>query len=278
VKTRLLVSLASVVIAFASGCEGKKETTATGSPSQNPPTPAPEPRAADQSASRVPAAVSGEPKTLPSTDSNTKPKPATDTATPPQPSAQTPPRPQTQPQPSAQTPPKPAAPKSEGGAALLAQLEKLPVGLKVVHTPAKVKARKNDGSLANVDARWTYHWSYATTVSATDKPLTIVQFGSCEWIDGKWAIPQNTDEYDVIAGAGKDFGEWYSCPEAKVETGKEYKDPQNWSGSKTVRAFKQKWYYIAKDADGKFYKGEAEVELLGELDTTAAKDKPGKGK
>jgi hypothetical protein len=109
-------------------------------------------------------------------------------------------------------------------------------------------------------------------VTATEKPLTVVSFGSCEWIDGAWAIPQDTDEYDVITGSGKEFDEWYSCPDAKLDVGTAYKDPQNWSGSKTVRTFKQKWYYIATDESGNRYKGEAEVELLGELGGKVAKD------
>jgi hypothetical protein len=155
------------------------------------------------------------------------------------------------------------------GEAILKQLESLPVGIKVVHVPPKVKARKNPGTLEHVAKNWSYYWGYETRVSTMEKPVTIIAFGSCEWVDGKWAIPSNPEEYDVILGTGQQFNEWYLCTQAKLEPGQEYVDNRNWSGSKTLRSFKQKWFYIGVDKDGKRVKGEAEVELLGELDSGA---------
>src|SRR5262249_46522649 len=132
-----------------------------------------------------------------------------------------------------QTPPQPKQPAANQGDQILKELEKLPVGIKVVHTPAKLKASKNDGSKTNIDKKWTFEWSYKTTVSPVDKAMDIVVFGQCEWIDGKWSMPTDSDEHDVILGGGREFAEWYNCPKGRLDPGKEAVDPINWSGSKT---------------------------------------------
>jgi hypothetical protein len=254
----LLAGLVAVAVACAPGCgEGKKETAAdAGAAPQTPP-----PVAGDEPGKTSRGGPQGETSPAPK-----RPIPV-------------PPAGPGRPAPDKQPPPPGKQPNADGGEKLLKALEQMPVGIKVVHTPAKLKGHTHDGTQKHIDTRWLFYWGYQTTVSAVDAPLDVVLFGSCEWVDGKWAIPTNTDEYDVISGGGQQFSEWYMCPKARLETGKEYTDPQNWSGSKKLRAFKQKWFYVGVDKDGKRYKGEAEVELLGELDATPGKeDDKAKGK
>lgn len=258
-RIRLSAGLLAAALACVAGCgEGKKEMAAD---------PGPAPQTLPQAGGDDPAKAGrrAPPEVPPGGGGPLPPAPFSDSRGGPE-------RPQ----------PKPPAPKpkADRGEQLLKELDKLPVGIKVVHTPAKLKASRNDGTKANIDQKWTYEWSYKTTVSAMDKdtPLTIVGFGSCEWVDEKWAIPANRDEYDVIEGGTGEFAEWYTCPMGKLEPGKEYTDPQNWSGSKKLRAFKQKWFYVGEDKDGKRYKGEAEVELLGELDAPEKGKEPDKAR
>ena len=81
------------------------------------------------------------------------------------------------------TPPGGRAPATP---ALLSELETLPVGLRVTHTPPEVRGPRGP----NPDARdWRYRWFFRTEVGAIDRPLTITQFGILAWEDGKWVLP-----------------------------------------------------------------------------------------
>lgn len=265
-RNGLLASLFAVALAFTLGCGDGKEKAAADSgaaPNKTPPAgggedpgkgarPLPQPVPTPNTVPKTPQAGDSKGST-PGTSPNRPPTPDV---------AKKPPIPQ-----------QPKVPPVDAREQILKDLEKLPVGIKVVHTPAKLKASRNDGSKTNIDKKWAYEWSYKTTISAVDKPLDIVRFGQAEWIDGKWAIPVGSEDHDVILGGGPEFAEWYNCPKGHLEPGKEIVDPINWSGSKTLRTFKQKWFFIGKDKDGKFYKGEADIELLGELDDGKAKGK-----
>ena len=54
----------------------------------------------------------------------------------------------------------------------------------------------------------------------------------------------------------KTFEGWYSHPAAaRILPGKPAVDPQNWAGSRTRASFKQKWFYIGRDDQGKRLQG-----------------------
>jgi hypothetical protein len=146
---------------------------------------------------------------------------------------------------------------SRPGSALLAELESLPVGLKVIHSPDRV------GSPIGPNTNgWPYRWRFRSEVHAIDRPLTIVQFGSCVWDGKQWNLPADTRRSDAGVLDGKLFKEWYACPSGRIEPGKPAIDPENWAGSYTRTSFRQKWFFIGADDQGKRYKGEAVVELL----------------
>lgn len=150
----------------------------------------------------------------------------------------------------------PATSRTETG--LIAELESLPFGLEVKHTPAKVR----DSQGPNISSDWKYRWIFRTEVRATEKPLTITRFGVLAWDGTQWVLPPDQSHFNAGLLGQKEFIEWYSCPEATVEPNKPAVDPQNWAGSHTLADFKQKWFFIGVDEGGKSFKGEGLVELL----------------
>jgi hypothetical protein len=99
-------------------------------------------------------------------------------------------------------------------------------------------------------------------VRSIDRPLTIVKFGICAWDGKRWILPSDNRRYNAGILDQSQFQAWNSCPVARIVPGKPAIDPQNWAGSYTRTAFRQKWFVIAEDDNGERFKGEAIVELL----------------
>lgn len=137
---------------------------------------------------------------------------------------------------------------------LLEHLEKLPVGLTVVHTPDKVKAERNGRS--NLE----FTWYYKTAVTAKHDSV-ILEFGAFVWNGNNWVL----SNYTGAPFRTKEFEDWYSCPQGKLLAKREYADSKNWNGGNQLNAGKIKWFFIAVTADGRRVKGEAILETLPEL-------------
>jgi hypothetical protein len=146
-------------------------------------------------------------------------------------------------------------PKS--GSAVLAELQSLPLGLEVIHTPSVVPS-----PVGPQPKGWPYRWTFRTEVRAIDRPLTIVQFGICAWDGRQWILPSDNRRYNAGVLDKRKFMDWYACPSARIEPGKPAVDPQNWAGNNTRTSFRQRWFFVGQDDQGKRYKGEAVVELL----------------
>ena len=143
--------------------------------------------------------------------------------------------------------------------ALLAELESLPTGLRVTHTPAEI----GDPTGPNTNAGdWKYRWIFKTEVSAIDRPLTVTQFGILAWDGHHWILPPDQRRYNSGVLDQRTFAEWYACPGALIAPGKPATDPQNWAGSHELADFQQKWFFVGTDAEGKRDKGEAVVRLI----------------
>jgi hypothetical protein len=135
------------------------------------------------------------------------------------------------------------------------ELDSLPVGLVIAHAPHPVKARAGGRS------GYPYTWTYRTSVRSTAGTLTVQEFGSFSWFGGRWVFSNFTGR----PFTPQDFAEWYSCPGARLEPGKAYADPSNWSGGQELIASRAKWYFVAIDENGRRVKGEAVVEQAAEL-------------
>lgn len=144
------------------------------------------------------------------------------------------------------------------------EFDKLPVGIKVVHEPKVALATLTGKS----ERRAKYTWWYKTTVSATDGPVTIEQFGGFVWQDGKWVAGTVTGK----PFTAEQFAEWYSCPKGVLKADKAYSDPTNWDSRPELKAGKTRWYFIGTDAKGRRVRGDAVVELKGEIDPKKPKD------
>jgi hypothetical protein len=141
----------------------------------------------------------------------------------------------------------------------LQELERLPTGLTVEHTPNPVKA--SDGGPSGR----RYTWLYRTTVtSARSDTVTITDFGAFVWFGDRWVFTNFTGK----PFTSQDFADWYACPDARILPGRECSDSRNWSGSDSLRAQRGRWYYIGVTGSGQRVKGEAIIEELAAVDTT----------
>jgi hypothetical protein len=135
------------------------------------------------------------------------------------------------------------------------ELSRLPIGLKIIHTPVRVKAVQEG------DSGLRYTWTYKTTVRTLKKPVRIVEFGALVWREGRWQLKN----FSGKPFTSKNFAEWYDCPGALLKPGRSYSDPHNWSGNNLLVTTTTRWYYIGRDSSGKRVKGEALITELGEV-------------
>ena len=152
--------------------------------------------------------------------------------------------------------------KPSSGTETLAELDSLPVGVEVTLPSYSVRAY-DDGPKAKDGER--YVWSFRPTVQAKSGALTVLDYGVCYWKDGRWVL----SDFDHSRGADEaidDFDDDFECPEGRLLPGKSYVGAQEKSFG-TLEPRRLKWFVIAEDKDGARWKGEAEIELLAELES-----------
>jgi hypothetical protein len=150
-------------------------------------------------------------------------------------------------------------------ATTIEELDKLPVGLKVVHDPNPARATRTGRSTH----RGKYTWWFKTTVTSTGGDVKVIEFGGFSWQDGKWVLAN----FNGRPFSSTEFAEWYSCPGALIKKGQSYADPTNWASANELTACKGRAYYIGIDSKGRRVKGEAIIEQKGEVDPKRPKDK-----
>ena len=137
----------------------------------------------------------------------------------------------------------------------LEEIRRLPEGLRVTHSPNPVAA------IMGRDKDQPFVWEYITTVEALHAQLNIVEFGAFNLSNGNWRF-SNTDGQPFST---QQFAEWYSCTDGVLKPGKPAADQKNWDRGKVLRSSRCIWYFIGKDAEGKLFRGEAEIEQRGTL-------------
>jgi hypothetical protein len=135
----------------------------------------------------------------------------------------------------------------EGNRLLPKRLRSLPVGILAMHNPNPVHPVKEDG---------VYVWKHDTTVKSLVGDLQLVEYGSFIYTDAGWMLR--------AVYKPEDFARIYRCPGAKLRKGVVYTDPTSWRRSPQPIAGDAMWFYIAKDASGRIYKGIAPIETEGQ--------------
>jgi hypothetical protein len=152
---------------------------------------------------------------------------------------------------------------------IASDLQSLPIGLEVRHFPSPAWAVKTDAG-----AGWRFIWQFETLVVVTiDRPLRIEKFGMGVWHRGRWLY--SSSRRAIILGpfatpnctvfSDRDFIREFNCPSGWLKPGLEASDHSNWAGSGRLLPFRQNWFFIGRDDEGRAYKGEAIIDLEGRL-------------
>lgn len=104
-----------------------------------------------------------------------------------------------------------------------------------------------------------YVWKHDTSVKATSEDLQIIEYGSYVYTDEGW--------YLRVSYTPEDFEKTYHCKNALLKKGKTYTDPTSWRRSEKLFGGDAMWFYLAKNKDGKLFKGTALVETEAKLVT-----------
>ncbi len=128
------------------------------------------------------------------------------------------------------------------------KLRGIDYGIQGSHFPNPTYATFEDGM---------YVWKHDTSVTATTEDLQIVEYGSYVYTDKGWYLRVT---YDV-----KMFAETYNCKNGMLKKGKTYTDPSSWRRSEKLVSGDAMWFYIAKNKEGKLYKGTALIETEAKL-------------
>jgi len=152
-------------------------------------------------------------------------------------------------------------PSNNNDVSLPDKLAKIPTGIEVTHSKTIVYAIPNK---KDPEKYGQYKWHFETTVSPSNEDLTITEFGAYLWDGKEWVFssiygrPFNPEE----------FSKWYSCESAVIKKGKSFTDNNNWSKADQLNGQKRRtlWYFIGVNAEGKKFKGTAEVTTIGELE------------
>lgn len=93
-------------------------------------------------------------------------------------------------------------------------------------------------------------------------------YGMAIWHKGRWfyrITRVNTRLWwwplNATTFGPQEFATAFGCPHAKLELDKKYTDEDNWAGHGRLESVRQRWFFIAKDENGKKYKGEAVIDL-----------------
>lgn len=130
------------------------------------------------------------------------------------------------------------------------ELRRLPVGLALWHSPNPVNP------VPNPAAPGGFVWKHQTQVRAETADLTVVKCGSYIWYsEAGW----QTNLTETPA----EFAQLFNCPGGRLKRGVTYTFAKNYRYAASARQLyggDALWYVIAKDAQGRLYKGYGLIE------------------
>jgi len=133
------------------------------------------------------------------------------------------------------------------------RLRGIPSGIALEHTPTPVYPETNTDT---VNYPGKFIWKHSTKAQTLLDQLTVVAAGSYIWMGDKgWITNIQLDN--------QGFAERFKCPKGILQIGKSYEFSKNWRFGDQVYAGDALWFVLAKDRNGKLYKGIAVVETEG---------------
>ncbi len=144
---------------------------------------------------------------------------------------------------------------TEFSAPLPSKLRQFEIGLDVEHHTDTVYASINT---KDPEQRGKYQLQFTTTVSTNHQKIKIIEFGAYLLVNNEWTFksiynrPFNSEEFE----------KWYKCPDAILESGKSYRDTDNWLGKTNNlngTTMNSLWYFLGETEKGKKLIGISEV-------------------
>ncbi|MCO5948001.1 hypothetical protein [Mucilaginibacter flavidus] len=137
------------------------------------------------------------------------------------------------------------------------RLRNIPTGIMIFHTPTPVWPELNTDT-AGYPGK--YIWKHSTRVSTEAGTLDVIAAGSFIW----WKDKGWTPNIDLNR---QDFARYFNCPDGILKPGRTYTFLKNYRYGDAIYAGDALWFVLAKDKNGKIYKGFAVVETEGTLKT-----------
>ncbi|MBE9661800.1 hypothetical protein [Mucilaginibacter myungsuensis] len=135
------------------------------------------------------------------------------------------------------------------------QLRNIATGILVYHSPSPVYPEPN---LDATTPYGKYVWKHSTYAMAQTEDLEVVAAGSYIWIKDKGWMPNMKLSKD-------EFADEFDCKDAMLKKGRIFTFKKNYRFGDAIYGGDALWFVIAKDKQGKLYKGYGLVETEGEL-------------
>ena len=134
-------------------------------------------------------------------------------------------------------------------------LRKIPVAITIFHNPNPNYPILND---TKGEFEGKYVWKHSTFVRSETEDLEVISMGSFIWYSAKgW--------FTNVQYSKADFAEKLKCKDGILRKGITYIFKKNYRFGDGLYGGDALWYVLAKDKNGKIYKGIGLIETEGEL-------------
>lgn len=138
---------------------------------------------------------------------------------------------------------------------LPSELRGIPVSIQIWHTNNPNYAEPAEGL---VKTKSKYVWRHSTCITSVYQDLEVIKAGSYIWYNKEgWKL---NVQYNKL-----DFTRKFNCPKGVLVKGQGFTFEDNFRFDNQLYGGDALWYVIAKDQDGKLYKGIGLIETEGKL-------------